>query len=647
VWFYAASSPDPVGDPAVIRPDSNENQVIIVPYRTPSEVEVSMSGPGSIELSFGNLSSSAIIVATTDAENRRVDLGTVNAKALGTIKALPGTTLWFYTGESETPDEFPYVVPDSPPSLIDLPYRPKTAAAEQFLGTGTEITFANPGNIPVTVALKDEAGTAVELFVVREGETARQQIPPRTMLWFYKPGMTEPFESPRPFFVPDAPQTVQLPYRVTDEQLAQMVGIDLDKITQEVIKTIVADRTDSNKAKVCWRNSYTRGVGTVPRNCGPGQEEATAGLCYEKCRTGYKGAVTMCVPSCPPGFRDDGLYCFKPPPYVRDEYPINAGEFFSFGWLTGQDSLQGARDRCRAEHGNNCVAANGNTIVYETCKAGYQQAPIITNLCTPTCPANTIDIGISCQKNTYDRGVGKLMQCDPSKQNDAGLCYDNCRPGFTGVGFVCWADCPANLPVNCGASCAKSKDDCALAVTDQVTSPFIAAGSIALTVLTAGGGSAAVSGAKTGAQAGAQIAAKVAAKAAARTGLKTAIRTALKSAAVQSAKTLAKNIAIETAIDAAVGTAITTAVWGGFEIAGNKAQQDAITGMKGDMREAVKKRMGDLVSDGQIDAIVDTAMAAAEAQAPAGSSFPWESLDPTGLADVVRSYNLPLCSDVK
>jgi hypothetical protein len=139
----------------------------------------------------------------------------------------------------------------------------------------------------------------------------------------------------------------------------------------------------------------------------------------------------------------------------------------------------------------------------------------------------------------------------------------------------------------------------------------------------------------------------VAAKAAARAGLKAAIRAALKSSAVQSAKALAKNIAIDTAIDAAIGGAITTAVWGGFEIAGNKAQQEAITGMKGDMREAVKKRMGDLVTDGQIDAIVDTAMAAAEDQAPAGSDFPWESLDPTGLADVVRSFNLPLCSDVK
>jgi hypothetical protein len=354
----------------------------------------------------------------------------------------------------------------------------------------------------------------------------------------------------------------------------------------------------------------------------------------------------MCVPGCPPGFRDDGLYCFKPAPYTRDEYPINAGEFFSFSWLTGGDTLQGARDRCRRDHGGNCVAANGNTIVYETCKAGYEQAPVITNLCTPTCPANTIDIGISCQKNTYDRGGGGLMSCDPSKQYDAGLCYDNCRPGFTGVGFVCWAACPSGW-INCGASCAKSKDACAMALTDQISSPFIAAGSIAITALTAGAGSGAVSAAKTAAQTGAQIAAKTAAKAAARTSLKAAVRAALRSSTAQAAKSLAKRTAIELAIDAYLGGTLVTWVWTGTEIAGHEAQQDAIKGLKADVGEAVKKRMGDLVSDGQIDAIVDTAMAAAEAQAPAGSDFPWTALDPTGLADVVRSYNLPLCSEMK
>ena len=86
---------------------------------------------------------------------------------------------------------------------------------------------------------------------------------------------------------------------------------------------------------------------------------------------------------------------------------------------------------------------------------------------------------------------------------------------------------------------------------------------------------------------------------------------------------------------------------GGVESARLAAEEEAIKGLKADVGQAVKKRMGDMVSDGQIDAVVDTAMAAAEAQAPAGTDFPWTALDPTGLADVVIAYNLPLCSELK
>ncbi len=639
LWFYTASSPDPVGDPAVAvkKPVTEQPQVIVLPYKAPSEAQVAMAGAGSVEVSLGNMSSKAYIVAATDKDNNRVDLGTVNGKALGDVRALPGTFLWFYPEGSEEPDPVPYEVTGAATAMISLPYRPGNALTQEYLGTGTDITFANPGNIPVTLALKDEQGKPVELTTIDEGITQTLKVKPRTALFFYKPGMTEACDSPRPFFVPDEPSTVRLPYNPTEEEIARMVGIDLDKIAQEVVNKLVAQRMDANSAKVCWRNTYTRGVGTVPRLCPPGQEEATPGLCYTKCRAGYKGAVTMCIPECPAGWRDDGLYCFKPPPYKRDEYPVSADDFFSFSWLTG-NGLQGARDRCRRDHGNNCVTANGGTIVYETCKAGYQQAPIITNLCTPSCPANTIDIGISCQKKTYDRGVGGLMSCAAGQDYDAGLCYDKCRSGFTGVGFVCWADCPKGWK-NCGASCAKSNGDCALAVTDQVTSPFIAAGSIALTVLTAGGGSAAASAGKTAAKTGTQIATKTATKAAARIALKTAVRAALKTGAGR----LAKGIAVDTAIDTVIGGSITSIVWGSMGLASLDAQKAEMKALG----EAVKARMGDMVSDGQIEAVVDTAMAAAEAKAPAGADFPWESLDPTGIADIVRSYNLPLCGDLK
>src|SRR5271170_7621512 len=43
-----------------------------------------------------------------------------------------------------------------------------------------------------------------------------------------------------------------------------------------------------------WKDSYTRGVGTIPPEaCGAGQEN-DAGLCYKKCAAGYHGIGPVC-----------------------------------------------------------------------------------------------------------------------------------------------------------------------------------------------------------------------------------------------------------------------------------------------------------------------------------------------------------------
>lgn len=64
------------------------------------------------------------------------------------------------------------------------------------------------------------------------------------------------------------------------------------------------------------------------------------------------------------------------------------------------------------------------------------------------------DIGVSCQKQSYGRGVGTVpTSCDGGKQYDAGLCYTPCRAGFVGVGPVCWEQsCPAGYADH-GATC--------------------------------------------------------------------------------------------------------------------------------------------------------------------------------------------------
>ena len=42
--------------------------------------------------------------------------------------------------------------------------------------------------------------------------------------------------------------------------------------------------------------------------------------------------------------------------------------------------------------------------------------------------------------------------CPAGQQYDAGLCYSKCTDGFTGVGPVCWGQCPADFADH-GATC--------------------------------------------------------------------------------------------------------------------------------------------------------------------------------------------------
>ncbi|HVJ94850.1 MAG TPA: hypothetical protein VM580_33935 [Labilithrix sp.] len=91
------------------------------------------------------------------------------------------------------------------------------------------------------------------------------------------------------------------------------------------------------------------------------------------------------------------------------------------------------------------------------------------------CPAGYIDDGAFCRrdahifaKNTYGRGAGSPMSCAPGLEEDAGLCYAPCPIGFDGVGPVCWkSDCPPELPLLCGAGCAKDVATCVKATANQ------------------------------------------------------------------------------------------------------------------------------------------------------------------------------------
>jgi len=64
-----------------------------------------------------------------------------------------------------------------------------------------------------------------------------------------------------------------------------------------------------------------------------------------------------------------------------------------------------------------------------------------------------------CWLQSYERGIGRIPQCGPNLEKDAGLCYPSCEQKYHGVGPVCW---PTNLcygrgigklpPAQCGVN---------------------------------------------------------------------------------------------------------------------------------------------------------------------------------------------------
>ena len=77
------------------------------------------------------------------------------------------------------------------------------------------------------------------------------------------------------------------------------------------------------------------------------------------------------------------------------------------------------------------------------------------------------DIGISCRKDRYWRGVGTQPLCRDDEEKAGLLCYPKCDAGFEGKGPVCWENCPAGTTA-CGANCIGEGENCALYILGTV-----------------------------------------------------------------------------------------------------------------------------------------------------------------------------------
>ena len=247
-----------------------------------------------------------------------------------------------------------------------------------------------------------------------------------------------------------------------------------------------ATKSRSQK-EFCWKDSYGRGVGTVPQSCAPGRERIGL-LCYSQCPANSQRFGFDCHSVCPSGMADQGLFCRV------SEYGRGAG----YPWELGDTpfSLDDARGRCTRDNPNGCEKSG--EIIYPKCKPGYSAIGCcICRPVVPNCPALGMNPGIdlSCAKQIII-GDPVTGTCAAGEEEDAGLCYKRCDAGYTGVGPVCWTSAPRGW-VECGMGAAKDSQTCASIVFGQVES----VGNLALTIATAGSGAAAVGAASSAAKA--------------------------------------------------------------------------------------------------------------------------------------------------
>lgn len=238
--------------------------------------------------------------------------------------------------------------------------------------------------------------------------------------------------------------------------------------------SVVIPASGAHAADACWKNSYGRGAGTIPKLCGANEDKIGA-LCYSKCRPGMKRFGFDCHSTCPAGFKSNGLFCRKD---VK-KYNRGAGR---------------GKKKCENRFGgNNCEKRAG--LWYQKCRAGYVRSGVFCLPTKPDCGAIGMKKGLAGRLGCAKRiviGKPRAMDCPAGKTKQAGLCYKGCRANFKGVGPVCWGKPPKGWR-NCGMAATKDKKTCNGLLADQILS----VGESALFIASLGTSSGATTAAKS------------------------------------------------------------------------------------------------------------------------------------------------------
>lgn len=154
---------------------------------------------------------------------------------------------------------------------------------------------------------------------------------------------------------------------------------------------------------------------TTPHTCPKNRPELDAGLCYERCREGYKGVGPVCwaithsvgvgkpvgLEPCPDGWANDGLICREP---IR----------CATGWDFFRKGCSGGRLRGRLNNGGVCDWPQDRRKLPMWLRDGAHPERV-DGLCYKKCPEDkpnrVAGMPYLCYKGgplSYGRGVGRV-----------------------------------------------------------------------------------------------------------------------------------------------------------------------------------------------------------------------------------------------
>ena len=191
----------------------------------------------------------------------------------------------------------------------------------------------------------------------------------------------------------------------------------------------------------CWRDSYGRGAGTIPK-----------------------------LQSCPEGMITKPLFCQQEGKYDRER---------------GHAGTKKKRmERCEKKHGKgNCEPCGA--LAFQKCKPGFSHHKgDICRTCKPN-PPDCKALNLGSKTGASGISCSRPKECPSGSELRGGLCYTKCKSGYEGVGPVCWGKPPSGW-VKCGMGAGKTKANCVEVTADQ----FLSVGEMAFSLATLGGGSA-------------------------------------------------------------------------------------------------------------------------------------------------------------